>query len=275
MTKAPVIDIEAIAAETLAALDAPRQIAPLTGRVPGFGLEAAYQVTAAQRRLRTRHGEVVIGRKMGFTNRNSWPQYGVHAPIWGDLFASTCRDIAPEGAEVALARMLEPKIEPEIAFGLAHAPEPGMDAAALMGCVNWVAHGVEIVQSLYPGWRFEAPDTAAGFAMHGAYLLGPRVTVAAGDAANWVQRLADFHITLSRDGTVIDRGHASDVLDGPLLALGHLVALQAEDPDNPPLAAGEFVTTGTVTKAFDVAPGQEWQTLVEGLPLPGLRLVIT
>jgi 2-oxo-3-hexenedioate decarboxylase len=272
MTKATKTGIEAIAAEALAALDAPRQIAPWTGRIPGFDLAAAYRVTASHRRLRTARGEAVTGRKLGFTNRNIWPQYGVFAPIWGDLFATTCRDILPEGAEFGLSGMLGPKIEPEIAFGLSRAPEPGMDPAALMGCIGWVAHGIEVVQSLYPGWAFEAPDTVAGFAMHGAYLMGPRVPVTADDAADWARRLADFHITLLRGGAVIDRGHARDVLDGPLVALGHLVELLAGDPDNPPLAPGEFVTTGTVTKAFDVAPGEEWQTLVEGLPLPGLCL---
>lgn len=272
MTEAKPTHTDAIAAETLAALDAQRQIAPWTGRVPGFDMPAAYRVTAAHRRLRIARGEAPVGRKLGFTNRNIWPQYGVFAPIWGDLFATTCRDIKPKGAEFDPSRMLEPKIEPEIAFGLTRAPEPGMDATALMGCIGWVAHGIEVVQSLFPGWRFEAPDTVAGFAMHGAYLMGPRAPVAEGDAGAWVSRLSDFHITLKRDGAIIDRGHARDVLDGPLTALGHLVALLAEDPDNPPLAAGEFVTTGTVTKAFDVAPGENWQTLVEGLPLPGLKL---
>jgi 2-oxo-3-hexenedioate decarboxylase len=273
MAEAKTTHTDAIAAETLAALDSQRQIAPWTGRIPGFDMAAAYRVTAALRRLRIARGETPVGRKLGFTNRNIWPQYGVFAPIWGDLFGATCRDIAPEAAEFDLAGMLEPKIEPEIAFGLARAPEPGMDPAALMSCVGWVAHGIEVVQSMFPGWQFEAPDTVAGFAMHGAYLMGPRFPVAAGETAEWARRLADFHITLQRDNVVIDRGHARDVLDGPLTALGHLVALLAEDPDNPPLAAGEFVTTGTVTKAFDVAPGEQWQTLVEGLPLPGLRLV--
>lgn len=266
------MDTSTIAVEALAALDGQRQIEPFTSRIPGFDLAAAYRVTAAQRRLRNARGEVVVGRKLGFTNRNIWPQYGVFAPIWGDLFATTCQDIAPEGAEFGLSGMQEPKIEPEIAFGLARAPAPGMDEGALMGCVGWVAHGIEVVQSLFPGWRFAAPDTVAGFAMHGAYLLGPRVPVAPGDAADWVRRLADFHVTLQRGGEVIDRGHARDVLDGPLTALRHLVALLDRDPDNPPLAAGEFVTTGTVTRAFDIRPGEHWQTLVEGLPLPGLRL---
>ncbi len=263
---------EIIAAEVLAALDGPAQIAPFTGRDPDFDLPAAYRVTAALRRLRVARGERPAGRKIGFTNRRIWEEYGVRAPIWGDMYAGTVREVAPEGAEFGLSGLSEPKIEPEIAFGLARAPEPGMDEAALMGCVGWVAHGIEVVQSVYPGWRFQAPDTVAGAGMHGAFLIGPRHEIAPGAAERWRAALADFSITLLRDGEAVDTGHASAVLDGPLSALRHFVALLAGDPESPPLAAGEIVTTGTVTRAFDVAPGEKWQTLVEGLPLPGLRL---
>ena len=62
-------DIRAIAAEAFALLGAGRQIAPFSGRYPGFGMEDAYRVTAELRRLREARGERVIGRKIGFTNR--------------------------------------------------------------------------------------------------------------------------------------------------------------------------------------------------------------
>ena len=261
-----------IAAEVLAALDGGAQIPPFTGRAEGFDLAAAYRVTAELRRRRTARGERPVGRKLGFTNRTIWPEYGVFAPIWGDLFDTTVADADPERARFDLSAMREPRIEPEIAFGLTRAPEPGMDEAALMDCIGWVAHGIEIVQSIYPGWRFEAADTVAAGALHGAYLLGPGQAISAGDAGAWRSALADFTVTLIRDGAPADTGHARNVLDGPLTALRHLVELLADDPANPPLAAGEFVTTGTVTRALPVAPGEVWETRVEGLALPGFRL---
>ena len=261
---------DAIAAEVLGAIGARAQISPFSGRVPGFDLAAAYRVTAALRRLRGADGARPVGRKLGFTNRAIWPEYGVFTPIWGDLFETTVAEVDPGDAECDLSPMLEPRIEPEIALGLARAPEAGMDEAALMGCVGWVAHGIEIVQSIYPGWRFEAADTVAACALHGAYLLGPRRAVDPGEAEGWRTALADFTITLVRDGETVETGHARNVLDGPLAALRHFVDLLAADPDNPPLAAGEFVTTGTVTRAFPVAPGERWETRGDGLDLPGL-----
>lgn len=259
-----------IATEVLAAYDARRQIAPLGPRFPGLDLAAAYGVTAAVRRLRQARGERPVGRKIGFTNRTIWAEYGVFAPIWGDMYDTTLRDLTV--APFDLAAVVEPRIEPEIAFGLARAPEPGMDEAALLGCVDWLAHGFEIVQSLFPGWRFAAADTVAAFGLHGAYFVGPRRRIAAADHGAWLAALAGFDIALERDGVVVDRGKAANVLDGPLSALRHLVALLAQDRRNPPLAAGEIVTTGTLTRAFPVATGETWRTAISGLPLAGITL---
>jgi 2-oxo-3-hexenedioate decarboxylase len=263
------MNVEAIAAEILAAADRHAQIAPLSGRVAGFGLDAAYAVTAAVRRLRVARGERPVGRKIGFTNRTIWAEYGVYAPIWGDMYDTTVMTLAASGGAVNVAALAEPRIEPEIAFGLARAPEPGMDETALLGCIEWVAHGFEIVQSLFPGWRFAAADTVAAFGLHGAYRLGPKHPVRGG---GWLNALASFDIALARNGAVVERGRAADVLDGPLTALRHLVGLLAVDPANPPLAAGEIVTTGTLTRALPVAPGERWSTAIDGLPVAGIEM---
>ena len=89
-------------------------------------------------------------------------------------------------------------------LGLSRAPSPGMDEAALLSCIAWVAHGFEIVQSIFPGWKFAPPDA------------------------------------------VIVDGH--------------------------PLAAGEIVSTGTLTRALPVTPGETWTTALKGIALEGATL---
>jgi 2-oxo-3-hexenedioate decarboxylase len=156
-------------------------------------------------------------------------------------------------------------------FGLAAAPSAEMDAAALLSCMEWVAHGYEIVQSIFPGWKFSAPDTVAAYGLHGALLIGPRHAVAP-RASEWLRTLASFEIDLSCDDRVMDHGCAANVLGGPLSALRHLVKLLAHDPVNHPLAAGEIVTTGTLTRALPVAPGETWSTALGGIALDGIQL---
>ena len=258
---------EALADALLGSFDTGRSIAPLTERAARLDLAAAYRVAAALRRAREARGARVVGRKIGFSNRTIWPIYGIDAPIWGDMFDDTVRDVAP-GDEIALGRLMEPRIEPEIAFGLAVAPTPGMDDAELLGCCAWVAHGVELVQSPYPGWRFRTPDTVAAGGMHGMLLLGPRRPA----QADLLGPLGDFTCRLLRDGALQAEGHSSVVLDGPLPALRHLASTLGSDPDNPPLRAGEIVTTGTLTDALPIAPGQRWTTELAGLDLPGMHV---
>lgn len=272
MTTTTSLSIEAIAAECLAALEGGPTLSSFADRLPGFDLDQAYRVTAALRRLRQARGDRRVGRKIGFTNRTIWQEYGVFAPIWGEMWDNTVGDLAVRDGRCSLARLAEPRLEPEIAFGFARALEPGMDEAALLDCADWVAHGFEIVQSPFPGWRFTAADTVAVNGLHGVYRLGPRRALRPADRPAWLDALARFSITLSRDGVETDRGVAANVLDGPLSALKHLVGLLAADPNNPPVAAGEIVTTGTLTRAFPVAPGETWTTALDGLPLDGIAI---
>ncbi len=262
-----------IAGEILAAHAERRQIAPLTLRPEGLTMPEAYRVAEAVRALREARGERAVGRKIGFTNRTIWDEYDVHAPIWGYVYDTTLHRLPDHAGAFDLSGMVEPRIEPEIVLGLQSAPEPGMDGRALVGCIAWVAHGFEVVQSLYPGWRFKAPDTIAAFGLHGALLLGPQHPIGNGDRDRWAESLADLEVTLLLGGSAADHGQASHVLGGgPLAALAHLVAVLAADPDSPPLSAGEIITTGTLTKALPVAPGQTWSTRLQGAPLAGISV---
>ena len=252
-----------IADIVLAAAEERRQIAPFAG----LSMVSAYRVAGRVRDARLGDGARVVGRKIGFTNRGIWDEYGVHAPIWGYVYDRTLHDMA-EPARAA--DFLEPRIEPEIVFGLAAPISAHMGLAEIAAAIGWVAHGFEIVHSLYPGWRFSAPDTVAAFGLHGGLWIGARRPLAADDAG----RLESFAIRLMRDGVEVDRGQGRNVLDGPLQALRHLAQTLAGDAEHPPLGAGEIVTTGTLTRAFPIAPGEVWTTALSGLDLPGARLAV-
>jgi 2-oxo-3-hexenedioate decarboxylase len=267
-------DLQAVAAEAFAVLDTGRQIPPFSASFPHFDLDDAYRATAAVRQMREARGEKSLGRKIGFTNRTIWDEYQVGAPMWGYIYDRTVHDLGDVGPTVSLAGLAEPRIEPEIIFGLATAPPPGMDERALLGCVDWVAHGFELVQSIFPRWEFTLPDTVAAYGLHGMLIIGPRHPIGE-TVADWERDLSTFRIDLRRDGAVVDQGRASNVLGGPVSAMRHLVEVLADDPVNPPLAAGEIVTTGTLTRAFPIAPGENWATEPEGVALDGIAIRFT
>jgi 2-oxo-3-hexenedioate decarboxylase len=269
--KGSLTELETIAGEAFAALGTGQQISPFSERFPAFDLQGAYQVAALVKRRRESRGELPVGRKIGFTNRTIWAEYSVYAPIWGYIYNHTVHNLADLGETLSLSRLAEPRIEPEIVFKLAAAPAPHMDENALLACIDWVAHGFELVQSIFPGWKFSAPDTVAAYGLHGALLIGAQHRVAT-QIETWGRSLPTFEIDLKRDGTAMDRGYAANVLGGPVSALRHLVELLAVDQINPPLSAGEIVTTGTLTRALPVSPGETWTTELTGIALDGLRI---
>jgi 2-oxo-3-hexenedioate decarboxylase len=79
-------------------------------------------------------------------------------------------------------------------------------------------------------------------------------------------------VTLKRDGGVMDRGVGANALGHPAAALAHLAELLARQPQFEPLAAGEIITTGTLTAAMPIRAGETWSSEYEGLPVAGLTI---
>ncbi|MDB5928434.1 MAG: hydratase [Polaromonas sp.] len=231
-------------------------------------LEQAYQAALAVRAMRVAAGERPAGYKVGFTNRNIWPRYGVDAPIWGTVWESTLAQVAFGAANsgaLSLTGLSEPRIEPEIVFCLRHAPPADCTADQLVASLDWVAHGFEIVHTHFPGWKFTAAQAVADAGLHGLLLVGHRVMLPAMgmNAVDLIQALAGLRLQLHEGGVLKDEGKGVNVLDGPVQALLHFVRELRATPGAPALAAGDLITTGTLTDAHPVLPGQTWHTCIE------------
>lgn len=232
--------------------------------------EAGYRIALGLHADRVAAGWKPVGRKIGFTNRMIWPRYGVYQPIFGFVYDRTLID-APEGiATVKLAGLAQPRIEPEICFGLKASPPRSKEPADMIAAIEWVAHAVEIVQCEWPGWQMQVGDSTAANGLHGALVVGRRIP--AGQLKYMSTKLPNLKVVLKKGDTVIDRGMGSNVLDSPLLALAHLVEVLAKQTDFPQLAGGEVISTGTMTDAAPVAPGETWATEFVGEEFPGLEV---
>lgn len=267
------MDTAALADELLAAWDDARLIEPPSARAGGLTLAQAFEVGDALRQRRIARGDEPCGYKIGFTNRTIWPRYGVFAPIWAPVWRSTVTMLDGVETDVSLAGLVLPRLEPEIVFGFAREPRPGMNESELLGCLAWVAHGFEIVHTHFADWRFTAPDTVADFALHGRLLVGPRVPVTRFERLG--EELAALQLTLSRDGQDVETGRGAHVLDGPLAALRLWLAAMAEHSPQWRVGAGDVVTTGTITDAWPMAPGQVWRSRPDHAALHGLTLRTT
>lgn len=262
-------DLHAVAGQIMTAQDEARPIAPLTSQWNDFDIDAAFEVAHVIHQARVDAGAAPVGRKIGFTNPAAWPVFGAHEPMWAYVYDTTLVHLAAGRGQCHIGRLVEPKIEPEIVVHFRSAPPVTDDLAAILACVDWIAHGFEIVQSHYPGWKLKAADAIADSGLHGVLLLGePQPIERFG--ADLITVLERLEVTLSCNGDVREVGKAANVLGSPLNAIAGLLALTARQ--GVMLQADELVTTGSLTAALTIHAGEMWSTTLSGVALPGLAV---
>jgi 2-keto-4-pentenoate hydratase len=271
-----VTDIKLIARELLEAYDHGTLIPTPTAREPAFNWGDAYDAAAEMVRLRRARGERCVGRKIGFTNRNIWAEYGATSPIWAHVYDTTLVYAEGNRATISLHGSAAPRLEPEIAFKLrAPVPVGCKDPATILQSVEWFAPSFEIVDCHFAQWRFKSADSAADQSFHWRLIVGKPSPVDQADVVRLATQIRDCKIALSRNGTVSDRGVGSNALDHPALALAFLADILATQPAFDSLAAGEVITTGTLTAALPILPGETWTSEISGLPLAPLTVNFT
>jgi 2-keto-4-pentenoate hydratase len=268
-----------ITAQTLLdAMDRAQFAAPVE-REPLKDLSQGQHIQAEVNALRLGRGDKPMGFKIGFTNRTLWPVYNVFHPIWAPVWDKTVyqsdagpsvqiADIDMNAIGKPLSGFCLPRLEPEIVLGLRKAPASS-SLEDVADAVEWVAHGLEIVQSAYPDWVFTAAESFAAQSLHAALLIGPRRKVLV--HSQLPAFLSTVRLNMSCNGDGIADGDGTVVLDGPIQALAHLVHMLGEQPPLPaPLALGpgSIITTGTLTDAQPLLPRQHWQTAIISAAAP-------
>jgi 2-oxo-3-hexenedioate decarboxylase len=252
----------ALGEELIAVHDQARLVRPFSERYPELTPQAGYAAARALHAHRLASGWKPAGRKIGFTNRTLWQRYGVYEPMWGMVYDRTLIQATGDRASVSLQGLAQPRIEPEICFKLKSSPRKG----DLLACIEWVAHAVEIVQCHHPDWKVTIADCCADNGLHARLIVGTPIPMQDPD------KLPLVEARLFKGERLVDRGVGANVLGSPLASLGTLVELLERQPEAPPLAAGEIITTGVLTDAHPVAAGESWHTEIAGLPLHGLRI---
>jgi 2-oxo-3-hexenedioate decarboxylase len=256
----------------LAAYDQAAIVPLITQADAGFDVAAAYGVLAEIEAHRRAQGWQPVGRKVGFTNRTIWDRYGVDRPMWARMWSRTQHLTTDGGATLELASLVQPRIEPEVVFKL-RAPVPVTDDPQLvLASVEWIAAGFEIVQCHFADWRFTAADCTADFGLHGGLVVGRPLPVTPMNRGALAAALGAFTATLRRGGHSVESAPSANVLGHPALVLSHLSGLLATQPAFDPLGPGEIITTGTITDAWAIRPGETWSSDYGTLGVEGLTV---
>lgn len=260
-----------IAKELIHAQDNNIQIELVTSRFRSFDIDDAYEVARLIHEQRLSQGMLPVGRKIGFTNSSMWPVYGVNEPIWSYMYDRTVTQLTERQGVCFIAGYSEPKIEPELVLHFNSAPSANMSPSELLACVDWIALGFEVVQSHFPGWKFQAADTVVDRGLHAELFVGKPVPLEQ-LGNNIIRDLETFEVSLSCNGEQREVGCGANVLGSPLKAVLYLLSVLSKQSNTESLKAGELVTTGTLTSVTSVNAGELWSASVDGILLPGLQV---
>jgi 2-oxo-3-hexenedioate decarboxylase len=161
--------------------------------------------------------------------------------------------------------MVAPKIEPEIVLKMKEPLTGSTDAAVILNHVEWIALGFEIIDCLFPDWKFQPVDFVAALGLHKALIVGDPHPVTTAAIPKLAEDLPAFKLRLSKDRQLVEEGSGKNSLRSPALCLGELARVR-------PLKPGELVSSGTLTTSTLIAAGEEWTAEVEGIDLPPLAL---
>jgi 2-oxo-3-hexenedioate decarboxylase len=245
-----------------------------TSRPRGLTLDEAYAVERELRRLREAEGHRTVGLKVGFANRAVWRALKLDTLVWAHMYDDTVHIAQAGRATLSTARFTSPKIEPEIVFKLKTPLAAGLDAAAALASVEWLALGFEIIDCVFADWKFQPPDFVAAHGLHAGLIVGTPLPVTDAEIPALVDALPRFTVQLSCDGQVVAEGSGKNSLRSPALCLAELGSALAARGDLERLSAGALISSGTLTESQPIRPGQIWAANVAGLAVEPLTLHI-
>ncbi|HUB96592.1 MAG TPA: fumarylacetoacetate hydrolase family protein [Stellaceae bacterium] len=242
-------DASAIAERLLEAYRTGAPIAPLRGEVKGVAEAYAVQRATIERWLR--QGRRLAGHKIGLTSKVVQAQLGVDEPDFGALFADM---VVEDGATVPWARVLQPRIEGEIAFVL-KSDLDGDGAGRItpqdvIAATRYVTPAIEICGSRIAKWDIRIEDTIADDASSGLIVLSSRRNEASLD------RLAAVAMTMRQNGDVAADGRGEACLGNPAIAVAWLG--EALLRFGTKLRAGDIVMSGALAKMLTAEPGSRF-----------------
>ena len=228
---------------------------PICELLPENDLEAAYRVQSINTNRWMEQGRSIAGYKIGLTSRAVQQQLGVEQPDFGVLFA----DMAiADGESMDFSRLLQPKVEAEIALVLGDDINPTLPTAAdIIRATAFVLPAIEVVDSRIRNWEIGILDTIADNASSGLFVLG-----------NTPRKLMDLDLYLcgmvmTCEGEPVSTGAGKACLGHPLNAAVWLARTLASKGIQ--LQAGTVLLTGALGPLYTVSAGSIVEAKISGV----------
>jgi 2-keto-4-pentenoate hydratase len=226
-----------------------RGVSPLTELNPDLTIEEAYQVQLLTIQKKVEAGQRIVGKKIGLTSAAMQNLLGVDQPDYGHLLDGM---VIENGGEISLDKVLQPKVEAEIAFVLKKdLVGPRVTEMDVLQATDYVLPALEIVDSRIADWNIKLQDTIADNASSGLYVLGGKpLSIDQLD-------LAQVGMVLYKNGEIMNTGVGAAALGHPAACVAWLANKLFEYGIT--LKAGEVILSGALSAAINGEPGDHFQ----------------
>jgi 2-keto-4-pentenoate hydratase len=235
-------------------------VPPLRETYPDLDVVDAYEIQLLNIRQRVAAGAAVRGHKVGLSSKAMQEMMGVDEPDYGHLLSDMeLPEMGHSAARpVSAGRYCYPRVEVEVGFVLGETlPGEGCTEDDVIAATEAVAPAIELIDSRIADWDIRIGDTIADNASSAGYVLGPdRVKPTDID-------LLTIDARLLRNGEQVAEGRSDAVLGNPVTAVAWLARKVASFGVT--LEAGHVILPGSVHRAVDVAPGDHFEAVFDGL----------
>jgi len=240
-----------------------KTLRPLTESFPHIEPDDAYRIQLALIEMKKARGAKIVGKKIGLTSKAMQKMLNVNQPDYGHILDGM---MVEDGGHFPVRELIQPKIEPEIAFILDHDLKgPGITALQVLAATRLVVPALEIIDSRIEGWKIKLCDTIADNASSARVVLG-----SSPKRVDQVD-LKLVGMVLEKNGEVIQTGADAAVLGHPATAVAWLANAVGEFGVT--LKAGEVIMPGAISAASDVAAGDLFCASFGGLGMVSVRFV--
>ena len=191
---------------------------------------------------------LIVGKKIGCTNKAAQIQLNVKESFFGNIFSD---NISKSNCIINSKKYFSPYVEPEFSFimknelDISKAP---YNVSTVYKSILAILPSIEIVDSRYEDWTSVGVNNLiADNAVHAHWVFGTKVN----DLSNF--NLNNHSVDLLINEQLIEKGNSNNVMGNPINSLtwliNNLALIGKELPKN------HYISTGTCTKAIPISKG--------------------
>lgn len=242
-------------AATLRDAYAGQVIAPMRDGLTPDDVEGAYAVQSINTAFWQSQGRKIVGRKIGLTSPAVQKQLGVDQPDFGVLFDDMA---VADGERVNSSRLIQPKVEAEVAIVLANDLNEGdCTPEQVAAAAEYAVTAIEIVDSRIADWKITFADTVADNGSSALFVLGKERKPLAG------LDLYSCGMVLEINGAITSIGAGAACLGHPLNAAAWLARTLSQRGAG--LKAGDVLMTGALGPMAVLTSGDQVTAHIGGL----------